>query len=50
MMRKPTVIIHLDVKPEESLRRIGLRARSCESTIRIEYLEKLYQAYEEFVS
>jgi deoxyadenosine kinase len=49
LMRKPTVIIHLDVTPEESMRRIGLRARACESTIGIDYLRKLYSAYEDFV-
>ncbi len=49
MMRRPTVIVHLDVKPEESLRRICMRARSCESSIKLDYLEKLYDAYEDFV-
>lgn len=49
MMRRPTVVIHLDVKPEESLRRINMRARTCESTIPLEYLESLYDEYETFV-
>ncbi len=30
--------MHLDVSPEESLRRINLRARDCESSIPIDYL------------
>ena len=45
MMRRPTVIIHLDVTPEESLRRIEMRARSCETGISIDYLTKLDAAY-----
>lgn len=49
MMRRPTVIIHLDVAPAESMRRIAMRARSCESSIPLEYLEKLHAAYEDFV-
>merc|ERR1711871_1553379 len=36
-MQKPNIILHLDVTPEESLRRIKLRARSCESTVPLEY-------------
>jgi deoxyadenosine kinase len=49
MMRRPTVIVHLDVSPEESKRRIDMRARSCEHGISLEYLTKLHTAYEEFV-
>ena len=49
-MKKNTLIVHLDVKPEESLRRIKMRARGCETGITIEYLTKLYNAYEEFLS
>eukprot|EP01104_Vermistella_antarctica_P019175 TRINITY_DN7395_c0_g1_i1.p1 TRINITY_DN7395_c0_g1~~TRINITY_DN7395_c0_g1_i1.p1 ORF type:complete len:252 (-),score=61.78 TRINITY_DN7395_c0_g1_i1:85-816(-) len=48
-MRKPNVIVHLDVKPQQSYDRIKARARNCESTIPLEYLEKLYEAYEEFI-
>ena len=39
----------MDVKPEESLRRIKLRARGCEVGITVDYLTKLYNAYEEFL-
>ena len=49
-MKKNTLIVHLDVKPEESLRRIKMRARGCETGITIEYLTKLYNAYEEFLN
>ena len=48
-MKKNTLIVHLDCKPEESLRRIKMRARGCETGITIEYLTKLYNAYEEFL-
>jgi deoxyadenosine kinase len=37
------------VTPEESLERIKLRSRDCESTISIEYLRALHAAYEEFI-
>ena len=49
-MKKPNIIVHLDVSPEESLRRIRLRDRACESTITLEYLTGLHAAYEEFIS
>lgn len=49
LMRKPTLIVYLDVKPEESLRRIKMRARGMEVTITLEYLTALYAAYEDFV-
>jgi deoxyadenosine kinase len=48
-MKKNTLIVHLDVKPEESLARIKNRNRECESTITLEYLTKLYNAYEDFL-
>lgn len=48
--KKPNLIVHLDVSPEESLRRIHMRKRGCESTITVEYLRNLQQAYEEFLT
>ena len=48
-MKKNTLIIHLDCKPEESLERIKKRARGCETGITLEYLAKLYNGYEEFI-
>lgn len=48
-MRKPNVIVHLDVAPEESLRRIRMRKRECEDGITLEYLQNLYRAYNEFI-
>jgi deoxyadenosine kinase len=49
-MKKPNVIIHLDVTPEESMERIKRRARECEKTITIEYLRNLYNAYDVFIA
>ena len=48
-MKKNTLIIHLDCKPEESMERIKKRARGCETGITLEYLTKLYNGYEEFI-
>mmetsp|Transcript_19963 Transcript_19963/g.28687 ORF Transcript_19963/g.28687 Transcript_19963/m.28687 type:complete len:255 (+) Transcript_19963:72-836(+) len=49
-MKKPNIIVHLDVSPEESVRRIKLRNRDCESGISVEYLQALYNAYETFIA
>ncbi|CAI8021259.1 Deoxyadenosine kinase [Geodia barretti] len=48
-MKKPNLIVHLDVSPEESKRRIEMRSRECESTISLDYLRNLHAAYEEFI-
>jgi deoxyadenosine kinase len=48
-MKHNTMIIHLNVSPEESLKRIKLRSRDCESSISLEYLKKLYKGYEEWL-
>lgn len=48
-MRKPNVIVFLDVSPEESKGRIRSRAREMESDIPIEYLQALAKAYEAFI-
>ena len=45
-MRKPNVIVYLDVTPEQAHERIKMRARDCESALPIEYLQKLSKAYE----
>ena len=49
-MKKPNIIVHLDLTPEDSLRRIQLRNRDCEQSISLEYLKALYTAYEDFVN
>merc|ERR1711870_204907 len=48
-MQKPNIIVHLDVSPEESLRRINMRQRDCESGIPLDYLTALHAAYEVFI-
>jgi len=48
-MQKPNIIVHLDVSPEESFRRISMRSRDCESGIPLEYLKALHAAYEVFI-
>lgn len=45
-LAKPNLIVHLDVSPAESLRRIRMRNRDCEKGITLEYLEKLHAEYE----
>eukprot|EP01102_Stenamoeba_stenopodia_P003407 TRINITY_DN13395_c0_g1_i1.p1 TRINITY_DN13395_c0_g1~~TRINITY_DN13395_c0_g1_i1.p1 ORF type:complete len:267 (+),score=89.71 TRINITY_DN13395_c0_g1_i1:84-803(+) len=49
-MRKPNLIVHLDVSPQESLNRIRKRGREFEQGITLEYLTNLYNAYEEFIN
>ena len=48
-MKKPNIIVHLDVSPEESLRRIKMRNRGCESGMSLDYLKALHAAYDEFI-
>ena len=48
-MRKPNVIVYLDVTPEESYERIKMRSRDCECNLPLEYLQKLSRAYEDFL-
>lgn len=48
-MKKPNIIVHLDVSPQESFRRIQMRNRGCESGITLEYLENLHTAYAVFI-
>jgi len=49
-MRRPNLIVHLDLTPEESMRRIKMRNRDCESGISLEYLTGLYEAYNSFIT
>merc|ERR1712151_753875 len=49
-MKKPNIIVHLDLSPEESYRRIQMRKRDCESGIPLEYLQALHAAYEVFIA
>jgi len=47
-MSHPSLIVYLRVTPEESMARIKARSRGCETTITLEYLQKLYKGYEDF--
>lgn len=49
-MKKPNIIVHLDVSPEQSMQRIKSRNRGCENGMTLEYLRALHSAYEEFIS
>lgn len=49
-MKKPNIIVHLDLTPEESYRRIQMRNRDCETGIPLEYLQALHAAYEVFLA
>lgn len=48
-IRRPTVIIHLDISPEKALERIQRRGRKNEQGITLEYLQKLHEAYQIFL-
>ncbi|KAL9655451.1 hypothetical protein ABK040_016864 [Willaertia magna] len=48
-MKHNTMIIHLDVTPEQSLERIKKRNRDMEKTISLEYLQNLYKGYEDWL-
>lgn len=48
-MKKPNIIVHLELSPEEAMERIVTRARGCEVGITIEYLQGLHKAYDEFI-
>ncbi len=49
-MCRPSVIVYLDVSPDESMKRIQMRSRDVESGISRDYLEALYQEYESFIA
>lgn len=49
-MKKPNIIVHLDVPPKEGMRRIAKRNRECEKGITLEYITALHKAYEEFIA
>jgi deoxyadenosine kinase len=49
-MCRPTAIVYLHASPEACHERIAKRGRSFESVVSLEYLQRLYRAYEEFVA
>jgi len=48
-MCKPTAIVYLHSSPQTCFERIQNRGRGIEKVITLEYLERLYAAYEDFV-
>ena len=48
-MRRPSLIVHLDVTPQQSLERIKQRGRAAEQQISEQYLVALSTAYERFL-
>lgn len=49
-MRRPTLIVYLDVRPKRALERIAQRGRECERGIDLDYLCKLDEEYDRFVA
>ena len=49
-LHRPDLIIYLDVEPEEALRRVNERSRSCEVGLSLDYLIKLKDGYEEWLN
>jgi|SaaInlV_165m_DNA_3_1040750.scaffolds.fasta_scaffold02458_2 deoxyadenosine kinase len=49
-IKKPSLIVYLDVEPEIALERIKLRNRSCENNITLDYLKDLRDNYEEWLN
>lgn len=47
---KPDIFFWLELKSEDALKRINQRARDCESGISIEYLNDLYEAYQDVIN
>ncbi|TNF37855.1 MAG: deoxynucleoside kinase [Deltaproteobacteria bacterium] len=48
-MCKPTAIVYLHSSPETCFERIQKRGRGVEKVVTLEYLQRLYAAYEDFV-
>ena len=49
-IKKPSLIVYLDVEPEIALERIKFRNRPCENNITLEYLIDLRDNYEEWLN
>ena len=45
-LRPPSLLVYLDVEPEEALRRVQERGRKCEAGITLSYLEDLHKGYD----
>ncbi len=48
-MRRPNVIVFLDLSPETSMARIQERSRDVESGISMDYLQALHREYHAFI-
>lgn len=48
-LKPPDLIIYLHCQPETALNRIKARARSCESTIPLDFLQDLHTAYGDWI-
>ena len=48
-IKKPSLIIYLDVEPEIAFERIKIRNRDCEKEISLDYLRSLKKCYEEWL-
>lgn len=46
-MATPDLVIWLELKPEQAMERIKKRSRECESGVKLEYLQRLYSAYQD---
>ena len=49
-LHTPDILVFLNCKPEEALRRVRVRARGCETGMTVEYLRALRDAYEEWLA
>jgi len=47
---KPDLIVFLDISPEEAIKRLKMRNRYIESTVPLKYLQRLHEAYKDFIS
>lgn len=47
---KPTIIIHLDISPEEALKRMKVRNRDIEKYVTLDYLKMLHNAYQIWIN
>ncbi len=47
---KADLVVWLDIMPKEVIERIQKRSRDCEAGLPIDYLDKLYHAYQEVLS
>lgn len=48
-MPRPTVLVHLEISPKESLKRIRKRNRPMETGITLDYLTRLHSSYSRFI-